>query len=127
VIIPSCSVEFESAIRTGKVNKLVCTPSALSSLDISVASNIDSLQVAGETPQIQVLKAWNVFVKDIFIGLGPTELCAHALCSLFDGECACIGYPAGNVRAYIVNPESGLEQPVNVVGELWIAGANVVS
>lgn len=55
------------------------------------------------------------------------ELCAHALCSRFDGEKVSIGYPARNVRAYIVNADTGLEQPVNVVGELWVAGANVVS
>jgi iturin family lipopeptide synthetase B len=126
VVIPSNAIDFESAIRDCGVNKLVCTPSALSCLDLNIAEGIDAVQVAGEPPQLKVLKAWNARLKDLFVGLGPTELCAHALCGRFDGETVCIGRPAWNVRAYVVNSETGLEQPVNVMGELWIAGANVV-
>lgn len=54
-----------------------------------------------------------------------TELCAHALCGEFDGETVCIGYPASNVRAYIMNPANGKEAPLNVAGELWVSGRNV--
>lgn len=60
------------------------------------------------------------------VGLGPTELCAHALCGEFDGQTLCIGYPAANVRAYVVN-KFGVQLPLNVVGELWIAGSNVAN
>jgi non-ribosomal peptide synthetase component F len=60
-------------------------------------------------------------MKDLFVGLGPTELCAHALYCRFDGETVCIGHPARNVRVYVVNSETGLEQLVNVISELWIA------
>jgi non-ribosomal peptide synthetase component F len=104
----------------------VCTPSALSVLDIDrVAPNIQAIQVAGEAPRLAVMLAWKSRVPKLYIGLGPTELTAHALCGEFDGENICIGFPASNVKAYIINPASGLETPVNVVGELWVSGANV--
>ena len=47
-----------------------------------------------------------------------------ALCGSYDGETVCIGKPAANVRAYVVN-KHGNHCPINCIGELWIAGANV--
>lgn len=126
MVLPSSSVNFEPAIIDGKVNKLVCTPSALAVLDIDrVAPNIKAVQVAGEAPRLAVMKAWKSYVNETFIGLGPTELTAHALCGLFDGKNICIGFPASNVKAYIINPASGAEAPINTVGELWVTGENV--
>ena len=128
VVIPKSSVEFESAITNMNVNKLVCTPSALASLDINNVTKdgrIEMVQVAGEAPQMSTMTAWKEKTKKLFIGLGPTELCAHALCGEFDGEKICIGNPARNVRVYIVDPSTGLQTPVNVVGELWVSGMNV--
>lgn len=61
----------------------------------------------------------------MYIGLGPTELTAHALCGLFDGATTCIGFPASNVKAYIINSENGHQAPINVVGELYVTGENV--
>ena len=106
------------------MNKLVCTPSALAALDIDRINNLDAIQVAGEAPQFATVQAWKNKVDSVHIGLGPTELCAHALCGLFDGETVCIGTPAANVRAYVVN-KYGVQCPINCVGELWIAGRNV--
>lgn len=71
------------------------------------------------------MKAWKSRVKSLFIGLGPTELCAHALCGEFDGETVCIGKPAANVKAYVMNPRSKNEAIVGTPGELWVAGTNV--
>lgn len=126
VVIPENAYDFESAIVAGKVKKLICTPSALASLDMNeVGNGIEAIQLAGEAPSKNTLDTWQRKVPKIFIGLGPTELCAHAVCSQYDGENVCIGYPAANVRVYIVDPETGMQCPVNVPGELWIAGENV--
>ena len=54
-----------------------------------------------------------------------SELCAHALCGEFDGRTISIGYPADNVKAYVVDAKSGIPCPVNVPGELWVSGKNV--
>ena len=125
VTIPRNVLEFEPAIVDCGVNKLVCTPSALAALDIEkVAKQIKEIQVAGEAPQKKTLKMWSERVEKLHIGLGPTELCAHALCGQFDGDKISIGVPAANVRAYVVN-KFGNQMPINCVGELWIAGANV--
>lgn len=126
VVIPKTALDFESAILFGKVNKLVCTPSALAALDHNlVAGCIEAVQVAGEAPQKSVLDIWKSSGTEVYIGLGPTELCAHALCSEYDGIIVCIGHPAANVKAYIVDTCSSLQCPVNCIGELWIAGKNV--
>ena len=128
LVLPTSSINFEPAIIDGKVNKLVCTPSALAVLNIvKVAPNIEAIQVAGEAPRLAVMKAWKSRVENVFIGLGPTELTAHALCGMFDGENICIGYPAANVKAYVMNPISGRESAINVPGELWISGKNVAN
>jgi len=127
VTIPKNVLEFESAIVECRVNKLVCTPSALAALDIDkVATQIQEIQVAGEAPQKKTLKLWNERVEKLHVGLGPTELCAHALCGQFDGDNISIGVPAANVRAYVVS-KLGKQLPINCVGELWIAGANVAN
>lgn len=91
------------------------------------SSYIEAVQVAGEAPQLNTMLIWKNIVPKVFIGLGPTELCAHALCGEFDGKTICIGYPAKNVRAYIVDPETHLQCPVNVTGELWVSGKNVAA
>lgn len=73
VVLPSSSINFEKAILEGRVNKLVCTPSALSVLDINLVSpNIDMVQVAGEAPRLAVMMAWKSKIHKLFIGLGPT-------------------------------------------------------
>lgn len=124
VIIPKSAFEFDSAIVQCKVNKLVCTPSALAALDFDKIKHLDAIQVAGEQPQKQVMDMWMKKVNQVHIGLGPTELCAHALCGAYDGQTLCIGLPAANVRAYVVN-KSGYQCPINCIGELWVAGSNV--
>ena len=75
VTIPINALEFETAIVESKVNKLVCTPSALAALD---------------------------------------------------GKTLCIGNPAANVHAYVVNG-FGNQVPINCVGELWVSGSNVAN
>ena len=94
-------------------------------LAIVTKVNSDSVQVAGEAPRLALMRAWKPKVKHLYIGLGPTELCAHALCGEFDGETICIGFPVDNCKAYIVEPKSHQEAAINVVGELWISGENV--
>jgi non-ribosomal peptide synthetase component F len=104
---------------------LVLTPSALSVIDVALASQIVAVQVAGEAPTAQLLHRWSQVVPKIFIGLGPTEMCGHCLCGEYDGKTICIGWPARNVKTYIVDDETGLEAPTNVAGELWVSGKNI--
>ncbi len=80
MVLPESNVEFESAIIGGRVNKLVCTPSALGVLDVEkVSRQIEAVQVAGEAPRLSILSAWNKKVDNLFIGLGPTEVCMDYL------------------------------------------------
>jgi non-ribosomal peptide synthetase component F len=73
LVIPKLSVEFESAIMMGKVNKLICTPSALAALDVEkVSPLIEYVQVAGEAPRVSTMVKWKSRVHKLFIGLGPT-------------------------------------------------------
>ena len=58
------------------------------------------------------------------VGLGPTELTAHACCNPMITDSMNIGTPHDNVRCYITNSKMQL-QPKGCVGELCIAGANV--
>lgn len=49
IVLPSSSINFERAIVDGKVNKIVCTPSALAVLDVDrIAPRIKAVQVAGK-------------------------------------------------------------------------------
>jgi len=57
------------------------------------------------------------------VGLGPTELTAHACCTEIK-DTMNIGTPHDNVRCYITNAQMEL-QPLGCVGELCIAGASV--
>ena len=113
--IPKSVFEFEEAIIISEVNKLVCTPSALASLDADKIVSVEAVQVAGEAPQLRTMSIWLDKGVRPHIGLGPTELCAHAMCGPFDGETVSIGHPAANVRAYVVN-KYGNQVPVGVVG-----------
>ena len=126
VTVPKSAFEFEDAIVQTQVNKLVCTPSALAALDIDRIEHLHAIQIAGEAPSFATMDMWKQKVNQLHIGLGPTELCAHALCGLFDGETLSIGNPAANVRAYVVN-RFGQHCPINCVGELWVAGKNVAN
>ena len=76
VVLPKSSIEFESAIISGTVNKLICTPSALAALDIEkVSPLIKYVQVAGETPQMSAMVEWKSRTEKLFIGLGQTGKC----------------------------------------------------
>ena len=105
---------------------MALTPSALSTVDASRCSSLTRVQVAGEPPSLALCKFWSERLDGFHVGLGPTELTAHALCGQFDvnADSVNVGYPVMNCAAYIVNGDDQL-QPFGVVGELWVAGADV--
>lgn len=59
VVIPKNVMEFESAIVECRVNKLICTPSALAILDPGKIQNLDAIQVACKPPQRRTMEEWN--------------------------------------------------------------------
>lgn len=132
LVLPSIAEAFGEACEQHQVTKLVMTPSALETLEV-IPSSIRAVQVAGEKPSLALAQKWANALEDkggFFIGLGPTELAAHACCGRFrPDDRVTIGRPAENVRVYILHPAEGNwvrpVQPINVVGELIVAGANV--
>ena len=73
------------------------------------------------------MSGWSAAGAACYVGLGPTELTAHALCGAFEpasGEVN-IGTPAANVRAYVIDPATDQLQPFGIVGELCVAGEDV--
>lgn len=126
LVLPLASVDFGSAISTCGVTKAALTPSALATIDPQAATSLRVVQVAGEAPTLALAKAWAARLDAFYIGLGPTELTAHACNGRFlpDEGVVTIGHPVSNAAVYITN-EEGCVQPAGVVGELWIAGANV--
>lgn len=128
LVLPDSSVEFGDAISHCGVTKIALTPSALATIDAEATLSLKRVQVAGEAPTLALAKQWAARLDAFYIGLGPTELCAHACTGLFPKEeknpVITIGFPVTNSAVYIVNEEGQL-QPAGVVGELWVAGENV--
>lgn len=126
LVIPGTSVDFANAISQCGVTKIALTPSGLATVDIDATPSLKRVQVAGEAPTLALAKQWAARLEAFYIGLGPTELCAHACTGLFPpGEnTVSIGWPVTNAAVYITNDE-GQCQPANIVGELWVAGENV--
>ena len=135
VAVGGVSAAFEQTIVETKVNKLVMTPSALATIDFeAVSPYIKYIQVAGEAPDLRLAQKWAGAIEKFFIGLGPTELTAHALCGQFlPGDSSVnIGFSAGNVKTYVADTD-GIDfakevpnlQPFGVMGELLVAGENV--
>jgi len=135
LVLPTRPEAFGEACEAHRVTKLVMTPSALETLD-GIPSSVQAVQVAGERPSLNLAQRWADALEEkggFFIGLGPTELTAHACCGRFTPgmDQVTIGRPADNVRAYVVHPTRvegcGVSpiQPTSVVGELLVAGANV--
>jgi amino acid adenylation domain-containing protein len=114
---------FGDVINEEKVNKLVITASALSMLNSTKHPTLQVIQLGGEAVPMKLALAWNKQVK-FMVGLGPTELTAHACCNPNITTTMNIGTPHDNVRCYITNSKMQL-QPKGCMGELCIAGANV--
>ena len=135
VAVSGLSAAFEQTIVETKVNKLVMTPSALATINFeAVSPHIKYIQVAGEAPDLRLAQKWAGAIERFYIGLGPTELTAHALCGQFlpDDSSVNIGFAAGNVHAYVadtVGVDMDVDiphlQPFGVMGELLVAGNNV--
>ena len=135
VAVGGLSAAFEQTIVQTKVNKLVMTPSALATIDFeAVSPHIKYIQVAGEAPDLRLAQKWAGAIEKFYIGLGPTELTAHALSGQFlPGDSSVnIGFSAGNVKTYVADTD-GVDftkvvpnlQPFGVMGELLVAGENV--
>jgi amino acid adenylation domain-containing protein len=120
------AIEFENAISQCGVTKIALTPSALATVDPEATPSLKRVQVAGEAPTLALAKLWSARLESFYIGLGPTELCAHACTGRFPKheDTVTIGTPVSNAAVYIVN-EEGKIQPPGIIGELWVAGENV--
>lgn len=126
LVLPTSKLEFGAAIAKCGVTKMALTPSGLATIDPATTPSLKIVQVAGEASPLPLAKTWARRLDAFFIGLGPTELTAHACTGRFDADTntVTIGFPVTNAAAYIVNAEGQL-QPPGVIGELWIAGESV--
>ncbi len=114
---------FGDVINQERVTKLVITASALGMLNPRSHPSLVGIQLGGEAVPMKLAKAWTPQVR-FMVGLGPTELTAHALCHPNITTTMSIGTPHDNVRVYILNASMQI-QPMGCVGELCLAGENV--
>ena len=126
LVLPVTSIEFENAISQCSVTKIALTPSALATVDPEATPSLKRVQVAGEAPTLALAKQWSARLEAFYIGLGPTELSAHACTGLFPEheDTITIGTPVSNAAVYIVNDDGQIQSP-GIIGELWVAGENV--
>eukprot|EP00958_Prasinococcus_capsulatus_P014060 scaffold1466_cov385-Prasinococcus_capsulatus_cf.AAC.9 len=126
LVLPTKVLDFGDTVHEHKVTKMALTPSALQTIDPVKCVSLKQVQVAGEAPTLQAARFWATRLDKFFVGLGPTELTAHACTGQFtpDMSSVNIGFPVCNTACYIVNKEMQL-QPIGVVGELIVAGENV--
>lgn len=113
-------------IKEQHASFLQVTPSILSALINEGWSGNEHLILGCGGEVLLPAIATSVRVKRMYNLYGPTEV---SICSTFFlVEPACkrmtIGKPIDNIQIYIVDHE-GRQQPLNVPGELWIAGAGV--
>jgi len=123
LVIPESSVNFIATIRNYKSNRVMMTPTALATFSPKDAPCIQSLSIGGEKPQVTDFIKWSNAGVKCTNGYASTETCANLQSALFDPENpdeTLSGFPTANVRTYIVDPVSRLNQPIGVRGTFFV-------
>lgn len=110
-------------IEDHKINYLSTTASILNLLPISIAKQLRTLAIFGDTSKYEVVKKWCEYTN-VYNGYGPTENSITSTifqCNKNLRNILPIGKPITNVKIYILDNYLKLV-PIGVYGEIYIGG-----
>jgi amino acid adenylation domain-containing protein len=117
--------DLAQLLRDSEINIATLPPSILPLLAQYEFPSLTTLVVAGEACSPEIASIW--MTRNRFVNAyGPTECTVCATCSVISDKASSIpiGHPIYNVRIYVL--DDWLEPvPVNVVGQLFIAGQGI--
>ncbi len=119
--------ELAALLRRERVNHMMITPSALTSVDPSGLDALELLVVAGEACPPELVRRWAISLaggrsRRFVNGYGPTEATILAnTAELTPDETVTIGGPLRTVTEYVLD-ERLMPTLAGVAGELYLAG-----
>jgi amino acid adenylation domain-containing protein len=121
--------KIETMIRQHKVNVLQMTPSRLSlflqTVGIGIIAGIKTVITGGEPVPRELFNALKRHKNTrLFTSCGPTETCIYSTTDEVKDDKITIGKPLLNEQIFIIG-NHGQMQPINVVGEIYVAGSGV--
>lgn len=130
VVVAPASVgggaDLAEVLAADAVTHVFITPAALSSVDPTGLTDLRVVVAAGEAFGPELVSRWTGPGRRFFNAYGPTEatILATSSAPLVAGEPITIGTPIPGLAAYVLD---GRLRPVppGVVGELYLAGAQV--
>nr|WP_241996872.1 amino acid adenylation domain-containing protein [Rhodococcus sp. SMB37] len=119
--------ELAELIAAERVSHVFMTPGALGSMDPVGLDSLSTVVVAGEAFTPELVRRWSVpGVRRFFNAYGPTEttILATSSSELVPGSGVSIGSAIAGVGCFVLD-ERLRPVPDGVVGELYVAGAQV--
>ena len=117
--------ELADVIVTQAVSHVLMTPGALGSMDPADMDSLRVVVVAGESFAPELVRRWAVEGRRFFNAYGPTETTILASSGeLVPGAPVTIGSAIAGVGCFVLD-ERLRPVPEGVVGELYVAGAQV--
>lgn len=121
--------KIEAMIREHQVNVLQMTPSRFSlflqTVGLGIIGGIKTVITGGEPVHVELLNALRRHKNTrIFTSCGPTETCIYSTTDEVKDNKITIGKPLLNEQILIIG-NHGQMQPINVVGEIYVAGSGV--
>ncbi|MEV0293120.1 amino acid adenylation domain-containing protein [Nocardia sp. NPDC050710] len=123
--------ELAGLLARERVTHAVITPAALASVDPSGLNELGMVMVAGEACPPDLVGRWAVplpggATREFFNGYGPSEATIMTNCTvpMVAGAPVTIGGPTRGVTEYVLDDRL-TPVPAGVVGELYVAGAQL--
>ncbi|WP_444543832.1 amino acid adenylation domain-containing protein [Nocardia pneumoniae] len=123
--------ELAALLGRERVTHAFITPTALASVDPAGLDKLRVVIAGGEACPPDLVQRWTVPIagrrtREFYNGYGPTEttIMTNISAPLVPGETVTIGGPIRNITEYVLDPRLK-PVPDLVVGELYIAGAQV--
>ncbi|WP_373862820.1 non-ribosomal peptide synthetase [Nocardia amamiensis] len=123
--------ELAALLSRERVTHAFITPTALASVDPAGLDKLRVVIAGGEACPPDLVGRWTVPIagrrtREFYNGYGPTEttIMTNISAPLVPGETVTIGGPIRNITEYVLDPRLN-PVPDLVVGELYIAGAQV--
>jgi amino acid adenylation domain-containing protein len=121
--------KIEKMIREHQVNVLQMTPSRLSlfvqTVGLGIIGSVKTVITGGEPVPAELFNALRRHKNTrIFTSCGPTETCIYSTTDEVKDDKITIGKPLLNEQILIIS-NHGQMQPINVVGEIYVAGSGV--
>ncbi|WP_454195261.1 amino acid adenylation domain-containing protein [Nocardia sp. Marseille-Q1738] len=123
--------ELAALLRRERVTHAFITPTALASVDPAGLDKLRVVIAGGEACPPDLVQRWTIPIggrrtREFYNGYGPTEttIMTNISAPLVPGETVTIGGPIRGITEYVLDPRLN-PVPELVVGELYIAGAQV--